>query len=203
MVNRITGGQGLFGSVNVSSSAQIATAGITTLHLGGTQITATSTEINESDISTVGASRKIGKIAVSGVGLGSSEMDSGFDLPTKGLVHDIWVDVTVSATNANTMNVGLLSTTSGDADGFLVAISATSGALQHGYITATTSGLLNSYFGALWAAVDQVGAGGDKFSFRNPYDVQGSIVRTISYTLSTTQNDNFAANIFVDYTEIA
>lgn len=74
---------------------------------------------------------------------GDSEVDTGFDLPAKAVVLDVWVDIrTLEATGTTkTIDVGLLSSeTGGDADGFLDGVSTASanivaGTLAGGVIT--------------------------------------------------------------------
>lgn len=69
---------------------------------------------------------------------GASEVDTGFDLPAKAVVLDVWVDIrTLEATaSTKTIDVGLLSSeTGGDADGFLDGVSTASALAAQGTLT--------------------------------------------------------------------
>jgi hypothetical protein len=89
---------------------------------------------------------------------GASEVDTGFDLPAKAVVLDVWVDVrTLEATGTTkTIDVGLLSSeTGGDADGFLDGVSTASalsaagtlagGTLTRGALLRDASGVSVAY----------------------------------------------------------
>src|SRR6056297_1861115 len=94
------------------------------LKVKGSEITATPAELNELDVSTAGAVRKIGKIAITAPE-DNSEQSTGFVLPDKAIVHDVFLDVTTAEVTGTTktINVGTDSTDSGDADGYLAGVS--------------------------------------------------------------------------------
>lgn len=63
----------------------------------------------------------------------TGEKDTTIDLPTKGIVLDVWVDVTTleATSGTKTIDVGLLSSESGgDTDGFLVGVSTAAAATK-------------------------------------------------------------------------
>jgi hypothetical protein len=210
-MNRITAGQAKIGaatltSLTVNSSATIAASNITTLYIGGTQLTATAAEANAVlDLSVTGGVRKIKKITITGSAVGSSEMDSGWALPAPCEVNDVKLHIiTASTAGGHTCSVGLLATTSGDADGFLATVGTTSTGLKYGSISASTSGYTVSNWGVLLGANTTVDTTGIQLA-RHLTCILNSDTssRDISYTMSTTANDSFVANILVDYTEFS
>ncbi len=63
------------------------------------------------------AIRKI--VALPFTNASTAENDTTFDVPSSALIHNVWVKITTASSAAGKLSVGLLSTTSGDADGFI------------------------------------------------------------------------------------
>jgi len=194
VMNKVTGGTGGFGWT--------ATGGIT---LAGTDITATAAELNLCDLSAVGVARKWKAIAVSGAGVKTSEMDTGWAIPAKCVVHDVMLNVTTASTSSGTITVGLLATTSGDADGFLVSVPTSAAGMLQGKISCDTSGLVKSYWGALLCTQSTATGAAIILSSKNDavFDANTSS-KNISYTLSSSSAcASLVGNILVSYSEVA
>lgn len=189
------------GSFDVESGGEIDIESGGYLKLAGTAITATSAELNSVDISAVGALVKVKKIAVA-AGDWSSETDSGWDLPAKSMVLDVFLDVTTG--QAKTVDVGLLSSEAGgDADGFLDAADLTNtglvrcGAVLDGgsaYFASTLRGALLRQFVA-GANADDRGLYAEK-----PHLSTSVTARSVSYTTNTAVTAVF--NIYIVYVEL-
>lgn len=179
------------------------------LKLDGTLLTATAAEINELDASTVGAVVKM-KILPVTVVAAATEQDTGWDLPAKSLILDVWLDViTLEATGGTkTVDVGTLSSDAGDADGFLDAVSVAaagringegviSGTGKDAFWNTNTRGVLLSIFQQGGSA--DVDNGG--IYARIPCADPGSL--SITYTLGSDDFAELVANICILYVEIA
>lgn len=150
------------------------------------------------------AERKIKALAFSG--LATSEQASGWFLPTYSLVHDMWVKVTTASSASGTINVGLISTTSGDADGFIVSLGTSTTGLFYPTVayTAATSGdvVSGTNGGALWTAMatgtTDLGSWG--YYTKIPYRSNASLETQVSWTLNSTSGT--AGYLYVEYTEI-
>ncbi|GMW01474.1 MAG: hypothetical protein AMXMBFR84_26110 [Candidatus Hydrogenedentota bacterium] len=178
--------------------------------------TITTAELNELDLSVVGAQTKLKRIAISTTPTGSAQ-DTGWDLPTKGVVLDVWVDVTtVEATGGTkTLDVGLLAgEAGGDADGFLDGISvATTAGVRKGNAVATT-GSNNTYLGAasthtigalltgLLIAGEDTAAGGDGVLVPRPHILNGT-AKSVVYTAGSNDWAEFRGAIYILYVEFA
>ena len=167
-------------------------AGVGSLVIGGTVVTATAAEINQLDISTVGAQRKVKTISITAAD-STDEQSTGWSLPAKAIVHNVYLDVTTKEDTATTktISVGTDSTDSGDADGYLAAVSTATAGLVKGT-------LLNSgqTLGAL-LSVDEDGAG----ALVPEADISMG-GKEITWTAGEAQTE-FAGTIVVEYTEIA
>jgi len=131
---------------------------------------------------------------------GGTETDTGLDLPVGVIVHEVRVEVvTVDATE--TVDVGLLSSeTSGDADGFVAAVSvATAGfpalavfttGANETYLSAVKYGAL---MGSSVVGADVVGDAGNVV--RLGHVVTGSNAVSVTYTPST--SDTFVGYGYV------
>lgn len=118
-------------------------------------ITATSAELNENDLSVVGAMSKVKVISMAPADFSdNSEVDTGFDLPDTAIVTNVFLNVSVAETtqSTKTVDVGTNGSGSDDPNGFLAAVSVAATGLVKGT-------LLNSgqTLGAL-LAVDEDGA---------------------------------------------
>lgn len=178
-----------------------------TLKLAGVEVTASAAELNQSDLSVVGAMLKIKKIAVP-AGDWSAETDSGWDLPAKALVLDMFIDVTTLQAG-KTVDIGLKSTEAGgDADGFGDGLSlAATGLVRPGvvqiagatetYVSSWTRGVLLTN-GLPLAGANVVG---DEGVFYEKPHMSGSVTaKSLSYTTNTAITAVF--DIYVVYLEI-
>jgi len=105
------------------------------LKIAGTQVTASAAEINELDLSEVGAASKIKKINMTAADFSdNSEVGTGWSLPAKAVVKNVFIYVNTAESTATTktINVGTDSTDGGDADGFLAGVSVASTGLVKG-----------------------------------------------------------------------
>lgn len=144
-------------------------------------------------------------IALPFSGLATSEQASGWDLPTYSIVHDMFVKITTASSAAGTISVGLISTTSGDADGFIASLGTSStGIFQPIWaITAATSGdkVTTCTRGALLAfyssgtTQDEFGNYGPRCHFSN-----SNLETQLSWTLNSTSGT--AGYVIVDYTQL-
>lgn len=179
------------------------------IKIDGTEVTATAAEINELDASAVGAVIKLKTLPITVVE-STDEQDTGWDLPAKCLILDVWVDVQTKEDTGTTktVDIGTLNSDSGDPDGFCDAISvAAAGVISaEGVISGTganafwdtnTRGVLLSIF--------QQGAAGDADNggvyARIPCGTPGS--RSVTYTLASVNFAELVANICILYVEIA
>jgi hypothetical protein len=103
----------------------------------------------------------------------------------------------------------LLATTSGDADGYLVAVptSSASGKLLGGSVVASSSGYTSSYWGVLLlGGTTPVVSSSDNVQFfmKQPHILNElTSSKNIVMTCSTTANDSLSGSILIDYTEFA
>lgn len=140
--------------------------------------------------------------------LTTGEHDTGWDLPAKAVVLDVFVDVTTLEATATTktIDVGLLSSESGgNADGFLDGVStATPAAIRRGVPTITAGGS-ETYFASttrgvllatLVAGSDSAGDVGTYFEF--PHIANSVTAKSVTYTLGSAHTE-LAGNIYVVY----
>lgn len=154
---------------------------------------------------------KVKKIAITTVPTGAAQ-DTGFDLPTRGIVLDVFVRVTTAeATGATkTLDVGLLAGESGgDADGFLDGVSVASTGVVRGNFVATT-GSNNTYLGAasthtigvlltrLLIAGEDTAAGGDGVGVLGSHILNGT-ARSVVYTAGSNDWEEFTGEIWIVY----
>ena len=171
-------------------------------------IGATSAEIDAlADMSALGAVTKIEKIAISAPEDGAEQL-TGWSLPAKAIVHDVFVDVvTPEDTGASkTMMVGTDSSDGGDTDGYLVGIDLSTAGIKRGKAT-ITAGATEKYFAsttkgellASFEAGDNVaGDVGTNYEFSD--STMGG--KEISWTPGSADFAELVANIFVVYTEV-
>lgn len=141
-----------------------------------------------------GAARTTDRIDIVATPTGS-EQDSGFDLPKKGAVRAVWVDVTTAEATGTTktLDVGLLASESGgDANGFLVAVDVSSTGLQKGTLLNTGQTL-----GAL-LSVDEDGAGA---LVPEDHTLNGT-ARSVSFTAASGDWAEFRGTIYVEYMDL-
>ncbi len=155
--------------------------------------TVTTAEINTLDLSAVGAIVKVKKLSISSTPDGTEE-DTGWDLPAKCMIlPNIYVDVTTAESTGTdkTMDVGTLSSDSGDADGFLDGVSCASTGLVKGTLASGGQTL-----GAL-LRVDESGGG---VLVPEPCIAPGSV--SVTYTAKDTDWAEFRGAIYIPYIEI-
>lgn len=162
-----------------------------TIEKGGVEITASAEELNQNDISAVGAGMKIQKISITAPSDGT-EQGTGVVLPDKAVVYDVFLDVAVAEVTGTTktIDVGTDSSDSGDADGFLSGISVSTTGLKKGTVSngAVTLGalLLTNLDGASDVKEPDISSGG----------------KEITFTAASSNFDELEANIFIVYAEI-
>lgn len=140
---------------------------------------------------------------------GTTETDTGFDLPANALVREVFGNVlTAEATGTTkTVDVGLLSSESGgDADGFVVGlvVSAT------GTVSPTntnTTGANNTYLSATKHGVlladrilgEDVAAGGDGYVSRKPFHTSSVTAKSISITPASNNFAELVLDVYIVY----
>jgi len=189
----------------------------TQLQVGGVAITATPAEINAAldgatvttaeintlDLSAVGAIVKVKQIAIS-ADYDNTEQDSGWDLPAKCIVLDVFIDVT-TADASQTIDIGTSGTASNDADGFVDAGSVNATGQIRGAAT-VTSGTNEVYFASTTRGVllSTIMAGSDASTdvgtYYEFYDVSSG-GESVTYTGSDSTN-TARGNIYILYIEL-
>jgi len=190
-----TGSSLIIGSTTLSETDLASTDGTT----------ATPTEINTAaDLSVNGGLVRVKKIAIS-ANFTAGEKDTGWDLPAKAIVLDVFVDVT-TADAGETLDVGLLSSESGgDADGFLDGISVNATGIQRpgvaldggsAYYDTTLRGVLLRNF--------VQGAGTDDRGLYNskPFMTDSVTAKSVSYTGSNGTSNTMRGAIYIVYVEL-
>ncbi len=164
-----------------------------TLYQKGIEITATAAELNALHLTATNAVRKIKILPVSVAGAGT-EKDSGWALPAKAIVLDVFVDVKTAATDGTkTIDVGTLSSGSGVADGYIDGGSVA--------ITGIVKGSLATAGATKGALLKEEQTVGQETCYSPSPDV-ASGGKNISYTLGASVT-GLVADIIIDYIEIA
>lgn len=154
---------------------------------------------------------KIKKIDITSAPTGA-EQDTGWDLPAKAVILDVFIDVTAAEATGGTktLDVGLKSGESGgDANGFLAAISVAATGLIRGK-AALTAGANESYFasttrGALFGTfLAGTNAAGDVGTcYEQPHASTSVTAKSLTYTAGSNDFIEFRGSIYVVYEEIA
>ncbi len=135
------------------------------------------------------------------------ETDTTFDLPATGLVNDMWVKITTASSAGGTLQVGLLSSSSGgDADGFIASIGTSSTGVLYPTVTFTdaTSGDIVTgnkrgvFLSAHATGTTDLGSWG--FYSQKAFATDSVLAKSVTYTLNSTSGT--AGNIYIEYTEI-
>lgn len=132
------------------------------------------------------------------------ERDTGYDLPARAIVRDVFVYVTAAASAASVVDVGLLSSSSGgDADGFLDGISSTGTGLKLGAFTASTSvGATANTFGVL---LSHFNAGStvnvNQLATNKSFASDAVTAKSISWTINSTDT-TFRGDLVLNLIEI-
>lgn len=140
-----------------------------------------------------GAAERVKRLKIGATPTGSEE-DTGFDLPAKAIIKDVWVDVaTAEATGGTkTLDVGLLSSeTNGDADGFLNGVSVSTTGIKRGSLASGAQTL------GAFLSIDEDGAG---TLVPRPH-VVGS-ARSVTFTAGSSDFAEFRGSVFVHYIEV-
>lgn len=152
-----------------------------------------------------GASVQIKKIPITT--LTDAEIDTGWDLPAKAIVLNVWVDVTTAEATAidKTMDVGLLSSeTGGDADGFLDGVSTAATGIKTGSMTFTDGSSQNYVSASTWGVLlyegllGADGAGTAGTVYPSPHIAGSVTAKSVSYTLGDAATE-LVANIYIHY----
>ena len=160
-----------------------------TLYQKGIEITATAAELNALHLTATNAVRKIKILPVS---VATGEQDTGWALPANAIVVDVFVNVKTAATaGTKTIDVGTLSSASGDADGYLDGVSVGTAGIVKGSLASATKGVLLKEVQTI-----------ESNSFYAPVPDTGSGGKKISYTLGASVA-GLVADIIIDYIEIA
>ena len=120
-MNRITRGTALLGAIG-------GTVTLPSSHrfYGDLKVHAASTDATKGGIKLGGMTQYIKKIHLSAAwvnGGTTNQRDTGWDLPARSIVEDVWLQTITAATSAtNTLTVGI----QGTANGFLAAVTPTS-----------------------------------------------------------------------------
>ncbi len=188
--NAVTAESGFYVGTKESATQVIDSSG--NLIQAGTQITSTADELNILDLSAVGAVSKVKRISI-GFGDGTTENDTGWDLPEYCVVTNVIVQVTTAEATGGTktIDVGTLSTDSGDADGFLDGVSVATKGLVKGTLASA-----GQTVGVLLRA-DEDGSGA---LVPEPCVAPGS--RSVSWTPGSNDFAELAGYIYIFYTEI-
>lgn len=152
---------------------------------------------------------KVAKVPI--LDLGTGAKDTGFDLPVKGIVYDVFLDVKVAEATASTktVDVGLLAgETGGDADGFLDGAVDSAIAVVRGTIVVTDGTNQNFIaaaptLGALLrsGALGTDAAGEAAALIKTPHVLNGT-ARSLVYTLGSAHTE-LVADIIVVYCDFA
>jgi hypothetical protein len=149
--DRITIASGGSQRVQSGGSLDVESGGV--FKLAGTQVNASAAELNELDLSAVGAVSKIKVINMVAASFeDNSEVGTGWSLPASAIVKDVFVNVNTAESTASTktIDVGTDSTDSGDADGYLAGVSVAATGLVKGtlaYSAVTLGALLKTNTG--------------------------------------------------------
>ena len=159
----------------------------------GEKVNSKAEELNLLDISEVGALSKVKKIRITAPE-DNSETETGFALPVKAIIKNVWLNVvTAEATGTTkTIDVGTDSTDSGDADGFLEGVSVASTGLKKGT-------LLNT--GQTLGALLRVDEGGTGELVAEMDIVSGG--KEITFTAGSNDFEELVADIYIEYIELA
>lgn len=190
------------GSLDVVSGGDLDIESGASVKIAGTAITATAAEVNALDISAVGALVKVKKIHVA-AGDWSAETDSGWDLPAKSLVLDVFLDVTTLEA-AKTVSVGTKSSEAGgDADGFIVTASlAATGIIYPGpVLDGTNNWFVTDTRGALLSKFVAGANADDRGLYASvPYASTANTAKSVTYTASAASTAVY--DIYVVYIEL-
>ncbi len=178
----------------------------TSVALGGTTVTSTAAELNGLDASVVGGTIKIKKIAITTTPTGA-EQDTGFDLPAKAVLLDVWVDVTTAEATGGTKTIDVgtkVGESGGDPDGFIDGASVATIAVVRGGYGFTTDHYSAGTRGVLLAQL-VAGAGTDDRGLysEKPYMTGSLTAKSVVYTAGSNDFAEFRGAIYLMYMEIA
>jgi hypothetical protein len=201
--------RGITSRGNVKAAAgyemQIGSTGVDETELGVLEgVTVTTDELNLLDLSVVGGLAKVKKLPIT-ANFDNTEQDTGWDLPAKALVLDVWVDVT-TADAGETLDVGLKAGESGgDADGFLDGISVNATGIQrpgvaldggNAYYNTTLRGAMLRHF------VQGSGADDRGLYSEKPHLSDSVTAKSVVYSGSHATANTMRGAIYVRYIEL-
>lgn len=151
------------------------------------------------------ATRKIKALPF--LGTATSEKTLGWSLPDNSMVHDVYVKITTASSAAGTLSLGLITTSSGDADGFIAGLGTSStgvfvpgptytAATSGDKITANNRGILLS----AWTTNSTQDEYGMYCQFSYPTTGNKMLETGLSATLSSTAG--CAGYVYIEYTEL-
>jgi hypothetical protein len=144
-----------------------------------------------------GARRYIRKVAIpSNVNGATTERSTGYTLPTKCAVNNVWIDVTTAPTagSTKTLDIGTDSSASGDADGFLDGVSVATTGIKQGTLAsgAVTVG-----------ALGRIDIDGSSHFAREPAVSSTACGKLVTASAGSNNIADLAGNIFLDVTEFS
>lgn len=201
--NQITRGKAKVGQLTVADDLTVAGAATIT---GNTTITGNLSVTGTFDQGT--ATLKVVRIPIGAKTVG--EKDTGVDLPTKGIVYDVFLDITTKEDTANTktIDVGLKSgEVGGDADGFLDGVSTAAAGVVRGNPVYTAGGnetyLSDTTTGALRRIAYEAGSNvaGDVGTYAEMPHILNGTAKSVTYTLGA-QHTELVADIVIVYADL-
>jgi len=173
--------------------------------LNGTLLTATAAELNEADLSAVGAALKIKKIGID-YSEGTTENKTGWSLPATAIVLDVFLNVTTKEDTGGTktIDIGTDGSGSNDPDGFADALSVAATGLKRAGVALDGGG---AYYdtntrGALLSSFVQ-GANADDRGLYNEFPDLTSGGEEVSWTPGSNDFAELVADIYIVYIELA
>lgn len=161
-------------------------------------------QVGEVNFQFAGATLDIQRIRLTAPADGS-ETDTGEDLPSRCLVHDLWLDVTTAEATGTTktLDIGLLSSeNNGDADGFVSGLSMAATGLIRPGVTETAGGtetfISAVTYGALLADFELGSntAGDHGYIHRHPHIVDAD-AQSVSITAGSADWAEFVADLYL------
>lgn len=139
----------------------------------------------------------------------TAETDTSFDLPDNGIVHDVWGKITAASSAGGTLQVGLLSSSSGgDASGFMISVgTSTTGDIRGGF-TSSTSGAAGDFItgvtrGALLAIHSSGSTGADDPGMyaEKPHLCSSVTAKSVTWTTNSS-GTTLAGRLYILYTQV-
>ena len=123
----------------------------------------------------------------------TTEQDTGYDLPAYSKLTDVTVLITTASSAGSVLDVGLLASSSGDADGFADGLSTTGTGLKSPTFTTSTSGATGSFavsntYGAFLSAFSSgsTAANDPGFAARKIHVSDAVTAKSVTWTSNST-----------------